>query len=70
MLGVLGEEQRLTLVDVEDAARAFDEQRVEAACLLDLRGQPDRVALVPSGGAVNDAYAHGAGNIAPGRGTD
>ena len=58
MLGVLREEQRLALVDVEDAARALHELRVEALGLLDLRGQPDRVALVASGRAVDDADAH------------
>src|SRR5579859_5100860 len=55
VLGVLREDEALAVVDVEDAVRTLDEHGVDASGLLDLRGQPDRVALVASGRAVDDA---------------
>src|ERR1019366_1185943 len=58
VLNVLREHERLALGDVEDAARALHELRVDALGLLDLGGQPDRVAFVASGRAVDDADAH------------
>ena len=45
VLGVLGEDELLAVVDVEDPVRALDELRVEALRLLDFGGQPDRVAF-------------------------
>jgi hypothetical protein len=59
MLLVLREDARLALVDVEDPARALHELRVDALGLLDLRGQPDRVAFIASSRAVDDPDAHG-----------
>src|ERR1700722_19928935 len=65
VLLVFREDPVLPLVDVEDAARALHQLGVEALGLLDLRGQPDRVAFVASGRAVDDTDAHDSETVAP-----
>ena len=45
-------------VDVEDAARAFDQEGLFAERVLDLCSQTDRFGFVASGSAVGDGDVH------------
>jgi hypothetical protein len=55
---LLAEHELTAGADLEDAARALDELRLDAESLLDRGGQTDRPRLVVSLHAVLDRYLH------------
>ena len=65
VLGMLREDEALAVVHVEDPVRALDELGIEPLGLLDLGGQPDRVAFVASGRAVDDSDMGSTSDLAP-----